>query len=717
MTDQLAFVAAGGESLKEPRRRPWYLQQHLGTAAVGWVGGYFLGHLFGNIIASNYVVPVNNGENDIAIVLGLVFAVLGWLLGIGALNYPLGKLVGREPLPEQLSDRGSLSGVVDVHLRALGQAPVAPEPRSYSRYFKYTLDHKVVGLQYIFGVLLFLFTGGLLAMAIRSQLLSPSNHLINPATYIALVGEHGTIMMMMASSLVIGPLGNFLVPLMIGSRRMAFPRIEAASFWIFVSGYLTIVAAIPLGGFPTGWTGYATLQTQSTGGMDAYLVGFAVIGTGMVLAGFNLAVTIINYRAPGMSWGRVPIFVWSILATVALMVLATPVLVSACYIGILDRTAQTAFFVNEHGGSSFLWENLFWFFGHPEVYIVAIPGFGIVAEMLPVFCRKPLFAYKVGAAGMLGVALLSFFVWQHHLFQSGINPNMRPLYMLTTELISIPTGFVFLVAMGTMWKARIRFAAPMLFCVAFYWNFFIGGISGVFLSDVPVDVTLHGSFFVMAHFHYTIMGGLVFAFFGAVYYWTPIMTGRQLNEKLAKAHFWMMFVFFNTTFFPLFLVGILGMPRRVFEYAPRLQDLNDIASISAYLLGSSFLIFIFNFVWNIFIVPKRAERNPWQSKGLEWMVPVPIPLYNFERIPVVLGDPYGYGESDAPPVADLEPAYLPLVTAATGPPGALAGAGAPSGPGAGGTGGSPGGNIGGPGGPPSVGPPGGSDAKGLEADR
>ena len=395
-----------------------------------------------------------------------------------------------------------------------------------------------------------------------------------------------------------------------------------------------------MGGFPTGWTGYARLQTQATVGMDSYLVGFAVIGIGMITAGFNLAATIINFRAPGMTWGRVPIFVWSILATAALLVLATPTLVVAGLFGVLDRTAQTAFYVNEHGGSSFLWQNLFWFFGHPEVYIMALPGFGIVGEILPVFTRKPLFAYRVGAAGMIGVALLSFFVWQHHLFQSGINPDMRPLFMLTTELISIPTGFIFLVGLGTLWKAKIRFEVPMLFAMGMYFNFLIGGVTGVFLSDVPVNVTVHGSFFVMAHFHYTIMGGLVFAFFGGSLL-LAAEDDRQDDEQASSAqwHFWTMFIFFNLTFFPLFLVGLLGQPRRVFEYASNLQTLNDISSVGAFLLGASFLIFIANFVWSIFIDPKLASANPWDSLGLEWQTATPVPPHNFDRIPVVLDRP------------------------------------------------------------------------------
>jgi cytochrome c oxidase subunit I len=611
------------------RRRPAWMGQHLGTALVGAVGGYALGHLFGNIIAAHYINSYNaSGQNDVAIVLGFALGFVGWMLGIGAFNHMLLKLVGRESAPE-----------ADVE--------------NWTKYFRFSLNHKTVGKQYVIGVLLFFFTAGLLAMGIRSQLLLPTNRLMGPGTYIAVVSEHGTMMMMMATSLVVGPLGNWLVPLMIGSRRMAFPRIEAFSFWTFMAGYLTILSALPLGGFPTGWTGYAPLQTQATQGMDAYLAGFAIIGIGMIAAGFNIAVTIITHRAPGMTWSRLPMFCWGMITVASLMTLATPVLVVAGLFGILDRTAQTAFFVNEHGGSSFLWENLFWFFGHPEVYIMALPGFGIVGELLPVFARKPLFAYKVGAAGMVGVALLSFFVWQHHLFNSGINPDMRPLFMLTTELISIPTGFIFLVAFGTLWRARIRPEVPMLFVLAVFFNFFIGGMSGVFLSDVPVNVTLHGSFFVMAHFHYTIMGGLVFAFFAGLYYWLPKMTGYTLNKRLGQIHFWFMFIFFNFTFFPLFIVGFLGMPRRVFEYAPNLQVLNDFASVSAFVLGGSFLVFVANFVWSIFIDPKKAAANPWDSRGLEWQLPTPVPEYNFQRIPVILADPYRYGESSPPPVADL----------------------------------------------------------------
>jgi cytochrome c oxidase subunit I len=276
---------------------------------------------------------------------------------------------------------------------------------------------------------------------------------------------------------------------------------------------------------------------------------------------------------------------------------------------------------------------------------------------------------------MIGVALLSFFVWQHHLFQSGINPDMRPLFMLTTELISIPTGFLFLVTLGTLWKAKLRFEVPMLFCLGMLFNFLIGGVTGVFLSDVPVNVTVHGSFFVLAHFHYTIMGGLIFAFFGGLYYWLPKMTGRTMNKRLGKWHFWTMFIFFNMVFFPLFFVGLLGQPRRVFTYAQNLQPWNDFVSVSAFLLGASFLIFIVNFIWSIYINPKQASANPWDSRGLEWQTPTPVPWFNFEHIPVVLSDPYGYGEPDSPPVADLgEPVLVPA-GGGSSPPAPASGAG------------------------------------------
>src|SRR5579875_3152275 len=488
--------------------RPWWLRPGAHTGLVGAVAGYFLGHWLGNFLGGGYARSGLADTNDVAIVLGYAFAVVGWLAGLGVFNDLFAAMAGR-PWPDE--DR--LIGREDPGL---------------AKYFRYTLDHKVVGIQYLYGMIAYFLTGGLFAMAIRSELLSPSYHLIGPEQYLMVVGEHSTMMMMMMSSVILGPFGQYFGPLMIGAKRVAFPRLEALGFWLTPAAYI-LLSAVLMGGFPTGWTGYEPLGTQATQGEDAYYFAFGLMGISMILAGFNMIVTVINYRAPGMRWSRLPMFVWSMFSVSFLQVLSVPVLVGACFMALADRTFQTSFFTNQLGGSSYLWEDLFWFFGHPEVYILALPGFGVVAEMIAVFCRKPLFAYKVSVAGMLGVGILSFFVWQHHLFDSGINPDMRPLFMLTTELISIPTGFIFLVAMGTFWKAKITFSIPMLFALFFYFNFLIGGLSGVFLSDVPADVTEHGSFFVMAHFHYTIMGGLIFAFFGGIYYWLPKMTGIKLN--------------------------------------------------------------------------------------------------------------------------------------------------------------------------------------------
>jgi cytochrome c oxidase subunit 1 len=620
--------------------RTWWKRPAVHTALLGAVVGYLIGHWIGVRAAGNEQQVVNGDENDLALVLGYVFATLGWFAGLGVFNDVLRQMTGR---PSRDTETNDTTGV--------------------ARYFRFTLDHKVIGVQYLVGMIIYFCTAGLFAMAIRTELLSPTTHVFGPGTYIEIVGEHGTMMMMLMTSVVLGPFGNYLVPLMIGSKRTAFPRLSAVSFWLTPVAFIVLLSAVLWGGFPTGWTGYAPLSDQATQGMDAYLVAFSLMGISMILAGANMLVTIVCYRAPGMRWSRLPIFVWSMLATAFLMVLAAPVLIGGMYMTLTDRTIQTAFFVPDLGGSSYLYENLFWFFGHPEVYILALPGFGIVSEIIPVFCRRPLFGYKTAAAGMIGVTLLSFFVWQHHLFDSGIDSDARPLFMLTTELISIPTGFIYLVAMGTFWRAKIRLTVPMLFCLGMYFNFLIGGISGVFLSDVAADATAHGTFFVLAHFHYTIMGGLIFAFMAAIYYWLPKFMGIKLNERLGKIQFWTMFIFFNSTFLPMFAIGDMGQPRRVFEYASSLQTLNDWASISAYLLGGSIFIFVINFVWSTVIVREKEVGNPWQSRGLEWQVSSPPPPNNFARVPIILSAPYEYGVKDAPPVADLNP-----------PAGALAGA-------------------------------------------
>ena len=631
-------------AIEAPRSRGrGLLGFNLLTAIVLGVGGFFFGAWIGGKMAVGHDYLIGTDQNDVGIFMGFLFGTIGWLAGLGFFNFPLARLAGRPPL-----DRSS-----EDEMYVVPDATIRQHEGGIGRYFRLTTDHKVVGIQYFFGVGIFFFIGGLNAMLIRTELLTPHEKAWPAGQYLSLVGLHGTMMIMMTSAFILGPFGNYFVPLMIGARRLAFPRIEALTFWLVPLAGLVLLSAIAWNGFPTGWTGYASLQDQARAGMDAYIFAFILIATSLALVGLNLLTTILTMRAPGLTWGRLPIFVWGVLATAFLMVLAAPVLIATMSMGLMDRAANTSYFIASGGGSPYLYENLFWFFGHPEVYILALPGFGIVLEILPVFARKPLWGYRLAVAAMLGVAFLSFMVWQHHLFVSGINASLRPFYMLTTELISIPTGFIFLNAMGTLWRGRIRYTVPMLFALAFFFNFFIGGLSGIFLSDVPSDVTTHGSYFVMAHFHYTIMGGLVFAFFAATYYWLPKMTGVTLNERLGKIHFWLMFVFFNLTFFPLFAAGFLDMPRRVSTYAPHLQTLNDFVSASAYVLGFSMLIFIGNLIWSLVFVRQPAETNPWFSRSLEWQVASPPPVHNFDRIPVITSGPYEYGVPNAPPVADF----------------------------------------------------------------
>ncbi|MGH9065689.1 MAG: cytochrome c oxidase subunit I, partial [Acidimicrobiales bacterium] len=410
-----------------PRRLlpAWWPKPNFLTGIVGGVVGYIIGHLIGNVIASGWTRYMNNSMNDVALTLGYLVATLGFFVGMGILNYPLARIVGLEPEHERLEAHG------------------------LARYFRYTPDHKVVGWQYLIGMLIYFFTGGMFALAIRTELLSPHYHVFGPDTYISIVGIHGTMMMMMMTSVIVGPFGNYFVPLMIGAKRMAFPRLEAVSFWFTPPAYIILLSAMLVSSFPTGWTGYAPLANQAQFGMDSYLVAFALMAISLIITSINIIATIIDFRAPGLRWSRLPMFVWGVLTTSVLTALAPPVLFGGLYFMGMDRNVGTALFVEAHGGSSYLWENVFWFFGHPEVYILALPAFGLASEMLPVFCRRRLFGYNVSAAGMIGVCFMSWFVWQHHLFMSGINADMRPLYMLTTEMISIPTGFIYLVAMGT----------------------------------------------------------------------------------------------------------------------------------------------------------------------------------------------------------------------------------------------------------------------------
>jgi cytochrome c oxidase subunit 1 len=583
----------------------------------GWYLGYFLGH---HITGPSISYFGDTDQNDISVFLGYIVGVIGFLIGLGFLQYPLARLRGYPPSLREKESEG------------------------VGRYFGLCTDHKVVGIQYLIGIGLFFFIAGLNAMLIRFELLRPTP-VFNSGNYLTLVGLHGTMMMGMMTSGILGPFANYFVPIMIGARRMAFPRIESLTFWLLMAAGGVLMTTIFFGGFPTGWTGYEPLNDQANRGMDSYIVFFVLVGISMCLLGLNMIATVVTMRAPGMTWGRLPIFVWARLHPI-LNLLAAPF--SSALRCRFDRTAQTtstypaeaAALSRTSSGSS-----------ATRGYILA-SRLGILLE-LPLFARKPL--WGAGAVPDARRHAASFLVWQHHLFVSGINSNLRPFYMLSTELISIPTGFTFLCGLMTLWRGSIRYTVPMLFSLAWFFNFLIGGLSGLFNSDTPSDTTEHGSFFVMAHFHYTIMGGLIFAFFAGLYYWLPKMLGYEMNKTLGKIHFWTMFIFFNSTFLPLFALGMMGMPRRVFEYARNLQTLNDWASISSFLLGGSILIFLINFIWSTGFARVKAAANPWNARGLEWQVSSPPPPQNFAHIPVVLSGPYEYGVKDAPPVADLNP--------------------------------------------------------------
>ncbi|MBJ7607921.1 MAG: cbb3-type cytochrome c oxidase subunit I [Candidatus Dormibacteraeota bacterium] len=596
---------------------------------VGAVVGFWVGALIGD-----RVVPAdaNSNNSNAALIVAYIGSAIGFLAGMGFFQYPIGRLLGR-PRPTE-ADEAFLYG----------------EDGGKRRYFRLNLDHKVIGVQYLVVILFFLFAGGLGAMFIRAELMATQPSFTSAESYLEIVGLHSVLMIFMASAAIIGPFGNYFVPIMIGSRGMAFPRLEALTFWLLPPAALILISSVLVGGFPTGWTGYAPLADEAVRGMDAYLVAFGLVGLSICLSGLNMIATVISQRAPGLRMTQLSVLVWGVFVTSFLGLLAAPVLLVVLVMEMLDRIGRATFFVPAAGGSPFLWENLFWFFGHPEVYIFIIPAFGLILEMLPVFARKPIWGYRVALGGMIGVGVLSFFVWQHHLFVSGIAPSLRPFYMFSTEAISIPTSIIFLVAIGTLWRCRARFTVPMLFVLGFMFNFLIGGFTGVFLSDVPTDFSLHASYFVQAHFHYTIMGAEVFALVGGITYYLPRITGHELNERVGKIQFWVMFIGFNGTFLSLLAVGILGMPRRVVSYDISLQGLNISASLFSFVLGASMLAFLVMLVYDTIVKPRLPRSaNPWESLGNEWRLPHPIPVHNFTALPTDWRLPYDYDRDDTHP--------------------------------------------------------------------
>src|SRR3984893_11494256 len=506
-----------------------------------------------------------------------------------------------------------------------------------------TIDHKRVAVMYLASALFFMAFGGLEAMAIRVQLWHPDNHALSAATYDAFFTMHGTTMIfLVVMPLLLGFFGNFLIPLQIGARDVAFPRLNALSFWLaLVAGILLHLGWIR-GGLPdAGWFGYANLtERYFTPGLaiDWWVIGLLVSGTSTVLTGLNFLTTIIAMRAPGMTYMRMPMFMWSLLVTSILILIAFPALTIGLIFLLFDRFFDTHFYVASAGATPILWQHLFWLFGHPEVYIMALPAFGMMSEILPVFSRKPLFGYAGMAYSMVLIGFLSYGVWGHHMFATGMGPVADSTFAITTMLIAIPTGIKVFSWCATVWGGSLRMKAAFYFGIAAVLEFTLGGLSGVMHAAVPIDLQQTDTYFVVAHFHYVLFGGMMFAILGGFYYWWPKITGRMMNETVGKWQFWLTIIGFNGTFFPMHFLGVWGMPRRIYTYAPGMgwDFWNGFETGCAYLLFITFAMFGYDLIWSLFY-GEKAEADPWDARTLEWATPSPPPPYNFENIPIARG--------------------------------------------------------------------------------
>jgi cytochrome c oxidase subunit 1 len=556
---------------------------------------------------------------------------------------------------------------------------------SFIRKYIFSTDHKVIGIQFLFTCLFFLAVGGLLAMMVRWQLGFPGKPMpgggampdtmapggiILPEFYNALVTMHATFMVFFAiMPLLVGVYANFLIPLKLGAPDMAFPRLNMASFWIFVLSGIVMLASLFVegGAAGAGWTVYAPLSAvpDYSGvslGQQLWIISIILFGASSLLGSVNYITTVINMRAPGMTLFRMPLSIWSLFITAILALLAVPILAGAVIMLLFDQTIGTTFFLPENGGQPLLWQHLFWFFGHPEVYILILPAMGIVSDILSNGSRKPVFGYHSMVFAIIAIAFLGWIVWGHHMFQSGMNPLLGMSFMVSTMAIAVPSAIKVFNWLGTMWRGNIQFHTPMLNAIAFVALFTIGGLSGVFMASNSVDIFIHDTYFIVAHIHYVLFGGSLFGIFAAIYFWYPKMFGRMMNETWGKIHFALTFIFYNLTFFPMHILGMGGHMRRIYDpseydFLQRFQGMNTFISISAFLLFLAQIPFIINFFWSLF-KGRKAEQNPWKDNGLEWTVPAPAPHGNFDVAPTVYHGPYEYSHPEAE--EDYLPQNVPL---------------------------------------------------------